>query len=418
MASLQSLSLNFSSSSCCSSSRRIDAAIYLPKLPKIQVSVPKLKPRTNLVDELNLRNINGFTKTEPIKKNVEEEPHNPTTSMEIFQLCAIMEAVADRVEMHKNIGDQRDNWNTLLLNSINMIVLTAATMAGVLATSGAGAPVLSLKLSSTLLFSAATGLLLVMNKIQPSQLTEEQRNATRLFKQLHSELQTALAIKSNPTREDVMDEMEKVLSIDRAYPLPLLGSMLEKFPETFESAVWWPKHKQQSKKKTQTRNNGWSEELEEEMREVLEVLKTKDSEDYMRLGNLALRLNRVLAISGPLLTGIAAVGSAFGGSWGATAAATAGALASVVSTFEHGGQVGMVVEMYRNSAGFFKLMEESIESALEEEDLEKRENGELFEMKVATKLGRSLSQLRELAMKSRFSHMEGIPVDEFGSKLF
>jgi hypothetical protein len=39
-------------------------------------------------------------------------------------------------------------------------------MAGV----SAGAPLLALKLSSTLLFSAATGMLLIMNKIQPSQL--------------------------------------------------------------------------------------------------------------------------------------------------------------------------------------------------------------------------------------------------------
>ncbi|KAF5742155.1 hypothetical protein HS088_TW09G00197 [Tripterygium wilfordii] len=413
MASLQSLSLNLSSSS-----KTVNAALSVPKLPNIEVLVPKLKPRTNLVEELSLRNTNGVRKTEPLKKNVEESCNNPTTSMEILQLYTIMEAVADRIEMHKNIGDQRDNWNNLLLNSINMMTLTAATMAGVLATIGAGSPVLSLKLSSTLLFSAATGLLLVMNKIQPSQLTEEQRNATRLFKQLHSELQTTIAINRNPSQEDVKDAMEKVLALDRAYPLPLLGAMLEKFPETFEPAVWWPKHKRHSKKKTETRNNGWSEELEEEMREVIEVLKTKDSEDYMRLGNLALKLNKALAISGPLLTGIAAVGSAFGGSWGATAAATAGALASVVNTFEHGGQVGMVFEMYRNSAGFFEFMEESIESALEEKDLEKRENGELFEMKVAMQLGRSLSQLRELAMKSRFSRMEGIPVDEFGSKLF
>jgi hypothetical protein len=68
--------------------------------------------------------------------------------------------------MHKNVGEQRDNWNKLLLDSINMIILTAATMAGV----SAGAPLLALKLSSTLLFSAATGMLLIMNKIQPSQL--------------------------------------------------------------------------------------------------------------------------------------------------------------------------------------------------------------------------------------------------------
>jgi hypothetical protein len=46
-----------------------------------------------------------------------------------------------------------------------MITLTAKTMAGV----AAGDPVIALKLSSTVLFSAATGMLLTMDKIQPSQ---------------------------------------------------------------------------------------------------------------------------------------------------------------------------------------------------------------------------------------------------------
>jgi hypothetical protein len=78
----------------------------------------------------------------------------------------------------------------------------------------------------------------------------------------------------------------------------------------------------------------------------------------------------------------------------------------------------MVFEMYRNCAGFFRLLQESIEATLEERDLEKRENGELFEMNVALKLGRSLSNLRQLARKSASSRMDGTTIDEFASKLF
>ncbi|KAG5133693.1 hypothetical protein JHK82_024881 [Glycine max] len=101
-----------------------------------------------------------------------------------------------------------------------------------------GAPVLALKLSSTLLFSAATGMLLSTNKIQPSQLAEEQRNAARLFKQLQTQIQTEIAI-GNPSEGDVRDAIEKVLALDKAYPLPLLGgAMLEKFPTKFEAARW------------------------------------------------------------------------------------------------------------------------------------------------------------------------------------
>ncbi|XVE51087.1 hypothetical protein DITRI_Ditri02bG0010600 [Diplodiscus trichospermus] len=424
MASLQAS--NFLISSSSSSSKQIHAALSVPKLPSIRFSVPKVHSK-KLSEELNTRD--GFIGTIPIQKNVDRTTllqESLSVSMDTLQLCAILEAVADRVEMHKNIGEQRENWNSLLLNSTNMTTLTAATMAGVTATGGAGVSLLGLKLASALLFSAATGMLVMMNKLQPSQLVEEQRNATRLFKQLQSQIQTLLAVGS-PSKEDVKDAMEKVLALDKAYPLPLLGVMLEKFPESLEPAVWWPKNKSQKTNQEKQFNgkverNGWSKELEMEMREVAEVIKRKDSEEYERLGNKALKINKVVATSGPLLTGIAAVGSAFMGSssgpWAEIVAVVAGALASVVNTFEHGCQVGMLFEMYRNNAGFFKLVQESIESTLAESDVEKRENGELFEMKVALLLGRSLSQLRDVAKKSSYSRIEGSPVDEFASRLF
>ncbi|XWS18182.1 hypothetical protein CRYUN_Cryun32bG0020700 [Craigia yunnanensis] len=421
MASLQASNFLLSSSS-----KQIHAAISVPKLPSIRFSVPKVATK-KLSEELNTRD--GFINTIPIEKNVTMTPllqESSPVSMATVQLYAILEAVADRVEMHNNIGEQRENWNSLLLNSINMITLTAVTMAGVTATGGAGVSLLGLKLASTLLFSAATGMLVLMNKIQPSQLVEEQRNATRLFKQLQSQIQTLLAVGS-PSKEDVKDAMEKVLALDKAYPLPLLGVMLEKFPESLEPAVWWPKNQSQKTNEAKQfngkeENNGWTEELEMEMREVDEVIKKKDSEHYEQQGNKALKINKILATSGPLLTGIAALGSAFLGSsngpWAAIVAAVTGALASAVNTFEHGGQVGMVFEMYRNNVGFFKLVQESIESNLDESDVEKRENGELFEMKVALQLGRSLSELRDLAKRSSYSRIEGSPIDEDASKLF
>ncbi|KAL2931346.1 hypothetical protein RDABS01_036756 [Bienertia sinuspersici] len=92
--------------------------------------------------------------------------------------------------------------------------------------------------------------------------------------------------------------------------------------------------------------------------------------------------------------GTAVVGSVFaghGGPWGGLMAAVAGSMGAVVNTIEHGGQVGMVFEMYRNCAGFFSLLEEKVECNLEEKDVEKRENGEIFEMKMALHLGRNLN---------------------------
>ncbi|KAK7264456.1 hypothetical protein RJT34_32065 [Clitoria ternatea] len=426
MASLQTTSILSCSSSSNHSLKPVNASIHISKPSRVTYSAPKI-PTTNLhIQEFHGSSIENNAITTQIYHDL-YSPNN-SKSKATAQLYAILEAVADRIEMHKNIGQQRDNWNTLLLNSINMITLTATAIAGVAAaTSGDNTtPLLALKLSSTLLFSASTGMSLIMNKIQPSQLAEEQRNATRLFKQLQTQIQTTLAL-GNPTEEDVKGSIEKVLALDKAYPLPLLGAMLDKFPAKFEPAVWWPSTQIQRKGKTQEgkahskrNNNGWSEELETEMREVIEVVKRKDLEDYERLGNIALKVNKTLAIAGPLLSGIAAVGSPFvgNGSWAAFVPLMAGSLAAAINGFEHGGQVGMVFEMYRNCGGFFTLLEKTIEATLEEKEFEKRENGEIFEMKVAMKLGRSVSALRRLASKSASYRMEGIAVDEFASKLF
>ncbi|KAK9151694.1 hypothetical protein Syun_010003 [Stephania yunnanensis] len=301
----------------------IKATLHLPNRPQMSnVSLPKLPTRKNLIlEELKKSSIridDCYTATSngrKLKLDMHDDKASSSTEV-VAEIYAIMEAVADRVEMHTNIGEQRNNWNNLLLTSINAITITASTMAGLAAIAGSGAPLLALKLSSTLLYSAATAIMLAMNKIQPSQLAEEQRNAARLFKQLHNEIKTTLALEKTPTHADVKDAMEKVFALDKAYPLPLLnGAMLDKFPKSVSPAVWWPQHDQKRKSLTNTdKNNGWSVALEKEMKGVLGVLKRKDSQEYMRLSKLVLKVNEVLAITGPLLTTIAAIGSAFIGS--------------------------------------------------------------------------------------------------------
>lgn len=74
----------------------------------------------------------------------------------------------------------------------------------------------------------------------------------------------------------------------------------------------------------------------------------------------------------------------------------------------------MVFEMYRNSTGFFRFMGETIESTVEKKGAEERENRELFEVQVALQLGRSLSELRDLADSAQIEAEE----EEFASKLF
>ncbi|KAG6386898.1 hypothetical protein SASPL_152075 [Salvia splendens] len=410
MAALKASSLTLPSLNTCNSHGRgnyntTKASINLPQRVS-KITLPHIKSNTSSFEQLEKQlspNVESF---------IERGDTDPSV---VAKLYAIMEAVADRIEMHKNIGDQRNEWNSLLLNSINALTLAAATMAGIASMSQGDATAVAL--SSTAMYVAATGMLSIVNKIQPSQLAEEQRNATRLFKQLHNQIQTVLSI-GNPNVIHVKEFMDKVLALDRAFPLPLLGAMLDKFPATVEPAVWWP-HNGRKQPKTSKGYNGWNGKLEEEMREIVNVIKRKDEEEYLNLGEKALKFNKVLAMSGPVLTGVAAVGSAMlsqsHGGWAAALALGGGALAAVANTLEHGGQVGMVFEMYRSNAGFFKLMEESIESNLKEDDLERRENGEMVEMKVALQLGRSLSELRNLAEDSL---VKGDAIHEFASKLF
>lgn len=115
------------------------------------------------------------------------------------KIYAILECISDRIEMHTNIGNQRVNWNSLLLNSINVIIITATIMAELVGVGGAAKPAFMLKCSSAFIFSAATAMLLVVNKIRPSQLVEEQRKATRLLKKLCEEIETMLAIRYSLT---------------------------------------------------------------------------------------------------------------------------------------------------------------------------------------------------------------------------
>ncbi|MED6144647.1 hypothetical protein PIB30_017576 [Stylosanthes scabra] len=408
------------SSFWCLSTRSIAATMNVPKIHVTKITTTP----SSLVADLDY--LNNFTSSTTTSKHYTTTNNSNTNfnksttqltqkSMEIAKLHLIMEIVSDRLEMHKNVGAQRDNWNHLLLTSVNTITLSASTMLALAATSttSSGAPLMALKVSSTILFIAATGILSVMNKIQPSQLAEEQRNAARLFKQLHGELRTKVSL-GNVNEFDVSEAMERVLALDKAYPLPLLGTMLDKFPHKVEPAVWWPQRKKKHQWKEEgNNNNGWDSRLEGEMKAIVKALRKKDMAEYMSLSRKALNLNKVLAVSGPLLTGFAAIGSAclgsVNGSWPVMFGVVGGALACVVNTIEHGGQVGMVVELYRSLTGFFKLMEETIQQNLREKDIQRRENGEMFEIKVALQLGRNVEELRQFSSSTQ---------KDFASKIF
>jgi hypothetical protein len=281
-----------------------------------------------------------------------------------------------------------------------------------------------------------------VNKIQPSQLAEEQRNATRLWRELERELSATLAASpTTSTKADVQAAIDRVLALDAAYPLPLLPCMLERFPAAVEPARWWPRKKPLGRhspcKKpcnsshgarlapmAMVGDNDWSRELEDELRGIARVVRAKDEHEYLSFGKLALTFNRGLAVAGPALAGTAAIAAALTESddagtlsWPSGAAILGGALAAAVNTVEHGGQVGMVFELCRNVAGFYRKIQDDIEDVLGEADVMARDNGDVFEAKLALRLGRSpsdLKQFREMASPS-FGDED---IKDFAGKLF
>jgi len=257
------------------------------------------------------------------------------------------------------------------------------------------------------LLSAAASMMFLVNKIQPSQLAEEQRNATRLWKQLSREIEQMLSRRSHLTKQDVDLAMDKVLALDKAYPLPLLPGMLEKFPEHVEPTCWWPKKESQRKQvplnQVENEGNGWTQELEEAMTGLKNVLKMKDESYYIELAKLVSKINKGLAMSGPIIAPVVSIAG--------------GSLVAVLNTFEHGAQLGMIFEIFRNCPGLYRKIQEEIECNLSEPEVHLRENGEIFATRVALQLGRSLSELKDFSMFASPS-CRAEDMNEFASKLF
>jgi len=154
---------------------------------------------------------------------------------------------------------------------------------------------------------------------------------------------------------------------------------------------------------------------------LLRVLRAKDKHRYLTVGKLVLSINRGLAVAGPALAGTAAVAAAFigtgDGASASGAAAACGALAAAVNTVEHGAQLGMLFELLRNCAGFYRKVQEDIEAALGEADVERRENGEVFRTKVALLLGRDAAELRQFRRMASAS-VKDDDIEDYAGKLF
>lgn len=315
------------------------------------------------------------------------------------ELRLLANAASDRAEMHNILAHQRDNWNKLFQFTLTAACMTSCVLSGL--DGQAHSP--SLSVPALLLNSGSAVMMATINLFQPSQLAEEQRTAARLFHKLSSHIHYGLHTASHLCQDApslLRDCKRRLQALDKAFPMPLAPGGLDKFPAKVVPPVLiepndTPHDPFPSTNVSRDVINGWDEHLTWELQQVAALLRRSDIPKYAGWAQNLVIVNRSLAFTAPILTASAAVLNATALAMTPTAsastlgmwAASCSVMAAFAGSFLHDMQLGMVFELYRNSAGYYADVESDIKETLRE-PVEKRENGALFRQRIAYQLGR------------------------------
>eukprot|EP00246_Nothoceros_aenigmaticus_P012474 TRINITY_DN38_c0_g1_i2.p1 TRINITY_DN38_c0_g1~~TRINITY_DN38_c0_g1_i2.p1 ORF type:complete len:335 (+),score=42.41 TRINITY_DN38_c0_g1_i2:312-1316(+) len=317
--------------------------------------------------------------------------------MVVAKLQNLAALCADRSEMHQVLAVQRDNWNSLFNVTLSLATVSSAVLSSL---QGAlHAP--SLSVTAFMLDAAAAGIMAGLYQFQPAQLAEEQRTAARFFKNIVKEIETALRIDPR-MRENanlfLEEKIARMQALDKAFPLPLLPLVLEKFPKVLKPSVMGPvADTSRPVLPVKTPANGWTPAIEEDLAQVGEKLRAEDGDvaEYLGFMKKYLGINKLFVTMSPVMAAMGAAAALAGTvvpNEQQMLVACAAAGFSVMSAFAHSltscFQAGMVFEMYRNCAGFYMGMDHSIQRSLRI-PVELRENGELLHQRIAFQLGRA-----------------------------
>ncbi|BBN10098.1 hypothetical protein MPTK1_5g00970 [Marchantia polymorpha subsp. ruderalis] len=233
-------------------------------------------------------------------------------------------------------------------------------------------PASGLKVLAIILGMGAAALMALVSKFQPSQLAEEQRHAARFFKRLGADVEATLQVDPR-LRAEASIYWEQ--SIATKFPKQVLPSKISGDVDLArpEVEVYPNSH-----------TNGWTRSAVEDLRHTAELLRTSDISEYTSMANSAKGLNLILSITSPMIA-TAGVVLNMAGCPAVAAAVTVGSL--FVHTLTHALQMGAVIEVYRNCAGYYAAVERSIEQTLRL-PVEQREDATIFQQKIAVLLGR------------------------------
>ncbi|KAI5066624.1 hypothetical protein GOP47_0019248 [Adiantum capillus-veneris] len=344
----------------------------------------------------------------------EAELSAPADLMLTAELRLLANAVSDRAEMHSILAQQRDNWNKLFQRTLTSTALTACLLSALAASAQYNAV---LSVPALLLNAGTAAMMAVINHFQPSQLAEEQRTAARLFLKLASDIHYALhlspLLRQSPS-SFLTDCKRRLRALDKAFPMPLTPGGLEKFPAKvvppalmIEPALLMQSDDSATRHQNPLHSlhavsdgldhciNGWTRQLTHDLKDVATMLRRSDIPKYTGWAQNLVRVNKSLAIAAPFFAALAALlngavvfmstthNYAVLGMW----AATCSVLSTFASSFSHDTQLGMVFELYRNSAGYYADVETTIKETFRM-PVEQRENGSLFRQRIAYQLGR------------------------------
>lgn len=318
----------------------------------------------------------------------------------VAELRLLANAAGDRAEMHAILAQQRDNWNKLFQRMLSAATMTACVLGGL----DGQAHSLSLSLPALLLNAGCAAMMAVINHFQPSQLAEEQRTAARLFRKLASDVDYALQVAPHLRQHTPLllrDSRRRLEALDKAYPMPLTPGGLEKFPaKVVPPVLIAPADDHYTETSIfiddRTTSNGWDGRATADLEHVATLLRGSDIKTYTSWAQNLVNVNKCLAVAAPIFASSAAVlngmsSMGLGISNLGVLAAMCSVLAAFAASFSHDMQLGMVFELYRNSAGYYADIETSIQETLRA-PLEQRENGVLFRQRVAYQLGRSTAE--------------------------
>ncbi|CAM6100041.1 unnamed protein product [Calypogeia fissa] len=315
----------------------------------------------------------------------------------VKQLRDLAAVASDRSEMHQVVSIQRDNWNSLLHNTITMGSVSAAIAA---ALNGGMEHALGLSVVASGLGLGVALLMALVSFFQPAQMAEEQRTAARFFKRLMTDIESTLQI-DHRLRQEASQYLEQKLAtvhaLDRGFPLPLTPIVLEKFPKLFSPSVLGPPTPSTPElpilSSFRSSINGWTSSMEKDLKRTSQILHTSDIPTYMEMAVEVNRLNKVFAIYSTVLAMSGVLFNMVDGAMSGRmhlsvlgAALTVGAF--FLHSLSHATQLGAAYETYRNCAGYYADMERLIETALRT-PVEEREYGVTFLQKIALQLGRS-----------------------------